>query len=50
MDTLISRSEELINRIEELRLIDEAVDTLLDSQRLLRTPIIEFYGFATGNA
>jgi len=36
--------EKFVNRDEELLLIDDAVDTLLDRKRLLRTPIIEFYG------
>jgi hypothetical protein len=36
--------EKFVNRDEELMLIDSAVDTLLDRKRLLRTPIIEFYG------
>jgi len=36
--------EKFVNRDEELMLIDNAVDTLLDRKRLLRTPIIEFYG------
>lgn len=34
----------LVNRDEELQTIDGALDTLLDSKRLLRTPIVEFYG------
>lgn len=33
-----------IDREPELALIREAVDTLIDKQRLLRTPIVEFYG------
>lgn len=33
-----------VNRTAELKLIDEAVTTLIERQRLLRTPIIEFYG------
>ena len=33
-----------VNRDEELNIIDEAVTTLLDKSRLLRTPIVEFYG------
>jgi hypothetical protein len=36
--------ELFVNREAELRLIDEALGTLLDRRRLLRTPIIEFYG------
>jgi ATPase family associated with various cellular activities (AAA) len=36
--------EKFVNRDEELMLVDDAVDTLLDRKRLLRTPIIEFYG------
>ena len=35
---------DFVNRETELALIDEAVEALLDKQRLLRTPIIEFYG------
>ncbi len=35
---------ELINRDQELQAIDGALDTLLDTKRLLRTPIVEFYG------
>src|SRR5207248_4673852 len=34
----------LVNRDEELQTIEGALDTLLDRKRLLRTPIIEFYG------
>lgn len=34
----------LINRDRELQIIDGALDTLLDTKRLLRTPIVEFYG------
>lgn len=34
----------LINREKELQTIDGALDTLLDARRLLRTPIVEFYG------
>src|SRR5437660_140104 len=33
-----------VNREKELRQISEAVETLQDEQRLLRTPIIEFSG------
>src|SRR5437899_12239239 len=33
-----------VNREKELRQINEAVETLQDEQRLLRTPIIEFSG------
>src|ERR1700730_14610065 len=33
-----------VNREKELRHISEAVETLQDKQRLLRTPIIEFSG------
>ncbi|WP_149401421.1 NB-ARC domain-containing protein [Dictyobacter arantiisoli] len=33
-----------MNREPELRLVDEAFQTLLDGDRLLRTPIIEFQG------
>src|SRR2546428_6696716 len=36
--------EDIANREEELSIIDEAVTTLLDRKRLLRTPIVEFYG------
>jgi hypothetical protein len=36
--------EPFINRETELRLIDSALDDLLDRERLLRTPIIDFYG------
>jgi hypothetical protein len=36
--------EAIANREEELSIIDEAVTTLLDRKRLLRTPIVEFYG------
>src|SRR5213592_261105 len=38
------RSSIFVNREKELRQISEAVETLLDEQRLLRTPIIEFSG------
>lgn len=34
----------LINRDKELQTVDGALDTLLDTRRLLRTPIVEFYG------
>ena len=37
--------EIFVNRESELSLIDEAVTTLIERQRLLKTPIIEFYGF-----
>lgn len=33
-----------VNREEELRKVDEAFSALLDKHRLLRSPIIEFYG------
>src|SRR2546421_11323859 len=33
-----------VNREKELRQVREAVETLQDEQRLLRTPIIEFSG------
>ena len=33
-----------VNREAELTLIDDATEALLDKQRLLRTPIVEFYG------
>src|SRR5437016_5816289 len=33
-----------VNREKELRQVKEAVETLQDEQRLLRTPIIEFSG------
>jgi hypothetical protein len=33
-----------VNRDKELALIDEAMSTLIEGQRLLRTPIIEFCG------
>jgi hypothetical protein len=33
-----------VNREVELRLVDEAFSALLDKQRILRSPIIEFYG------
>jgi hypothetical protein len=33
-----------VNRDKELSRVDKAVTTLLDESRLLRTPIIEFYG------
>lgn len=36
--------ESFVNRDRELSLINEAVTTLLDRERLLRTPIVEFYG------
>ena len=36
--------KKFVNRDEELNLIEDAVDILSDGKRLLRTPIIEFYG------
>lgn len=33
-----------VNRDNELMLIDDAFDSLVDSARLVRTPIVEFYG------
>jgi hypothetical protein len=33
-----------VNREEELRMVEEALEALLDRKRLLRTPIIDFYG------
>ncbi len=33
-----------VNRAEELKLVEEALDILQDPQRLLRTPLIEFWG------
>lgn len=38
------RSSIFVNREKELRHVSEAVETLQDEQRLLRTPIIEFSG------
>lgn len=37
-------TSKLINREQELQAIDGALETLLDTKRLLRTPIVEFYG------
>ncbi|TMC20828.1 MAG: ATP-binding protein [Chloroflexi bacterium] len=36
--------QHFVNREAELKLIDQATEALLDKQRLLRTPIVEFYG------
>jgi NACHT domain. len=36
--------ESFVNRVLELRLVDNALGDLLSEERLLRTPIIDFYG------
>lgn len=36
--------EQFVNRKPELNLIDNAFSDLLDKERLLRTPVIDFYG------
>ncbi len=36
--------ETFVNREAELKLIEDAIDVLLDNKSLLRTPIIDFHG------